>query len=205
MVLVKHMFHESYSAHGERDAKNSDPVQYYNDMMSYVFGNTVIDMNAANDAISNFKVNKTHKFAIECVRWETLCEYYKYARNGIALEEDRKKGFLMKHVHTDSRIPWSTTMNYCNLNNMSYDATVSMLHHACVISLEDMQVIRMNKVTTRPQQSSHTSHRQPSQSSQREHSSRRIQQATQSSTKQYCRNYQVNNEADPNFVSSPNQ
>jgi hypothetical protein len=102
MVLVKHMFHESYSAHGERGAKNSDPVQYYNDIMSYVFGNTVIDMNAANDAITNFKVNRNNKFATECVRWERLFEDYQYARNGVALEEDRKRGFLMKHVYTVS-------------------------------------------------------------------------------------------------------
>jgi hypothetical protein len=118
----------------------------------------------------------------------------------------------MKHVYTDPRIPWSTTMNYCNLNNMSYDTTVSMLHYACMTSPEHFQVITMNKVTTRPQQSSHTSQRQPSQSSQRDHSSRPIQQATQSSAKQYCRNYQVNNcrrndcrylhEADPNFVNT---
>jgi hypothetical protein len=83
-------------------------------------------------------VNRTHKFAIECVRWERLFEDYQYARNGIALEEDRKKGFLMKHVYTDPRIPLSTTMNYCNLNNMSYDATIQMLHHACMTSPEDM-------------------------------------------------------------------
>jgi hypothetical protein len=118
----------------------------------------------------------------------------------------------MKHVYTEPRIPWNTTMNYCNLNNLSYDATVEKLHFACMTSPEDMQVIRMNKVTTKPQQSSHTSHRQPQQSSQREHTVRPNQQATQSSTKQYCRNYQANNcrrndcrylhEADPNFVNT---
>jgi hypothetical protein len=85
-----------------------------------------------------------------------LFEDYQYARNGVALEEDRKRGFLMKHVYTDPRIPWNTTMNYCNLNNLSYDATIEKLQYACMTSPEDMQVIRMNKVTTKPQQSSHT-------------------------------------------------
>ena len=81
MVLVKEMFHKSYSAHGERGAKHGDPVQYYNDMMSYIFGNTIIDINAYENAINNFKINRSNKFAEECVRWERLFEDYQFARN----------------------------------------------------------------------------------------------------------------------------
>jgi hypothetical protein len=76
----------------------------------------VIDIKAANDAITNFKVNRNNKLAVECVRWERPFEDYQYARNGTPLEEDRKKGFVMKHVYTDTRIPSTSTMNYCNLN-----------------------------------------------------------------------------------------
>ena len=59
MVIVKETFHKSYSAHGERGAKNGDPVQYYNDMMSYIFGNTIIDINASENAIKNFRINRS--------------------------------------------------------------------------------------------------------------------------------------------------
>ena len=72
MVLVKEIFHKSYSAHGERGAKNGDPVQYYKDMMSYIFGNTIIDINASENAINNFKIYRSNEFTEECVRWERL-------------------------------------------------------------------------------------------------------------------------------------
>jgi hypothetical protein len=70
MAIVKEMFHEVYSADGERGVKSADPVLYYKDMMSYIFGNTIIDI--TNDAITNFKINRNNKFAVECVRWELL-------------------------------------------------------------------------------------------------------------------------------------
>ena len=98
MVLVKKMFHKSYSAHGERGAKIGDPVLYYNDMMSYIIWNTIIDINASENAINNFKINRSNKFAEECVRWERLFEDYQFARNGKPLEEEIKLGFLMKHI-----------------------------------------------------------------------------------------------------------
>ncbi len=143
MVLVKEMFHKSYSAHGERGAKNGDPVQYYNDMMSYIFGNTIIDINASENAINNFRINRSNKFAEECVRWERLFEDYQFARNNKPLEEERKLGFLMKHVYDDPRTPWHSTMNHCNLTNMTYDQTIQMLHHACQTTPESMQTVKM--------------------------------------------------------------
>ena len=124
MVLVKEMIHKSYSAHGERGAKIGDPV-YYNDMMSYIFGNTIIDINASENAINNFKINRSNKFAKECVRWERLFEDYQFARINKPLEEERKLGFLMKHIYDNPRTPWHSTMN------MTYDQTIQMLHHAC--------------------------------------------------------------------------
>ena len=90
MVLVKEMFHKSYSAHGERGAKNGDPVQYYNDIMSYIFGNTIIDINASENAINNFRINRSIKFAEECVRWERLFEDYKFARNNFTWKTFRE-------------------------------------------------------------------------------------------------------------------
>ena len=155
MVLVKEMFHKSYSAHGERGAKNGDPVQYYNDMMSYIFGNTIIDINASENAINNFKINRSNKFAEECLRWEMLFEDYQFARNNKPLEEERKLGFLMRHIYDDPRTPWHSTMNHCNLTNMTYDQTIEMLHHACQTTPESMQTVKMCNVsrqsTTAPQ------------------------------------------------------
>ena len=101
MVLVKEMFHKSYSAHGERGAKNGDPVQYHNDMISYLFGNTIIDINASENAINNFKINRSNKFAEECVRWERLFEDYQFARNNKPLEEERKLG-LSRYPYKES-------------------------------------------------------------------------------------------------------
>ena len=124
MVLVKEIFHKSYSAHGERGAKNGDPVQYYNDMMCYIFGNTIIDINASENTINNFKINRSNKSAEESVRWERLFEDYQFARNNKPLEKERKLGFLMRHIYDDPRTPWHSTMNHCNLTNMTYDQTI---------------------------------------------------------------------------------
>ena len=101
MVVVEEMFHKSYSAHGERGTKNGDPVRYYNDMMSYIFGNTIIDINASENAINNFKINRSNKFAEECVRWERLFEDYQFARNNKPLEEERKLG-LSRYPYKES-------------------------------------------------------------------------------------------------------
>ena len=37
MSLVQLMFHDSYSSYGEEGRKNSDPIEYYTDMMNHVF------------------------------------------------------------------------------------------------------------------------------------------------------------------------
>jgi hypothetical protein len=165
MAIVKYMFHDSYSAHGEKGSKAEDPVMYCNDMMAYIFGNTIIDINATSDAITNFKINRSNKFAVECVRWERLFEDYQHARNDIPLEEDRKMGFLMKHVYSDPRTPWHSTMNHCNLSKMTYYQTIAMLHHACQSTPENMQTVRVNSVTKQSSSSS-------TQSNQREHTSK---------------------------------
>ena len=199
------MFHPCYAAHGERGCKADDPVMYYNDMMAYVFGNTIIDINATNDAITNFKINRSNKFVVECVRWERLFEDYQHARNNTPLEEDRKLGFLMKHVYTDPRTPWHATMNFCNLNNMTYDETISKLHHACQTTPENMQTVKLNSVSNKSQPSAQNNHQQ-------QQSIKSLQPKTSSSTsKQYCRNYQANNcrrndcrylhEVDPSYVN----
>ena len=49
----------------------------------------------------------------------------------------------MKHVYDDPRTPWHSTMNHCNLTNMSYDQTIQMLHHACQTTPESMQKCAM--------------------------------------------------------------
>ena len=176
------MFHKSYSAHGERGAKNGDPVQYCNDMMSYIFENTIIDINASENAMNNFRINRSNKFAEECVRWERPFEDYQFARNNKPLEEERKLAFLMKHAYDDPRTPLHSTMNHCNLTNMTYDQTIQMLHHACQTTPESMQTVKMcnesKQSTTAPQAKAKST---PS--------------TTQPSPipKQYCRNYQTNN------------
>ena len=48
MSLVQLMFHESYATYGEETMKNGDLVQYYNDMMNRVFGNTMKEIGRAH-------------------------------------------------------------------------------------------------------------------------------------------------------------
>ena len=98
--------------------------------MSYIFGNTIIAINASENAINNFKINRSNKFAEECVRWERSFEDYQFARNDKPLEEERKLVFLMRHIYDDPRTPWHSTVNHCNLTNMTYDQKIQMLHHA---------------------------------------------------------------------------
>ena len=45
----------------------------------------------------------------------------------------------MRHIYDDPRTPWHSTMNHCNLTNMTYDQTIQMLHHACQTTPESMQ------------------------------------------------------------------
>ena len=184
MVLVKEMSHKSYSAHGERGAKNGNLVQYYNDMMSYIFGNTIIDINASENAINNFKINRSNKFAEECVRWERLFEDYQFARNNKPLEEESKLGLLMRNRYDDPRTPWHSTMNHCNLSNMSYDQTIQMLHHACQTTPESMQTVKMCNVSKQSTTASQVKAKPtPPPSTPPQYPI----------TKQYCRNYQTNN------------
>ena len=52
----------------------------------------------------------------------------------------------MMHIYDDSRTPWHSTMNHCNLTNMTYDQTIQMLHHACQTMPESMQTLKMCNV-----------------------------------------------------------
>jgi hypothetical protein len=79
MAVIKEMFHESYSAHGELGRKKAESRSSI--MMTYIFGNSIIDINATSDAITNFNIKGSNKFAVECVRWERLFEDYQYARD----------------------------------------------------------------------------------------------------------------------------
>ena len=92
-------------------------------------------------------INRSNNFAEECVRWERLFEDYQFARNKKKLEEERKLGFLIRHVYDDIRTPWHSTMNHCDLTNMTYDQTIQMLHHACQTTPESMQTVKMCNVS----------------------------------------------------------
>ena len=129
MSLVQLIFHESYATYGDEAKKNGDPVQYYNNMMNHVFGNTMKDVNNAMEEILNFKVNRSVVFAIECVRWERLFENSKYV-NGEELDEQQKLAFLMKHVYADNRLGWHSTMSNAQMMKMTYDQCIEALYLA---------------------------------------------------------------------------
>ena len=57
-----------------------------------------MDINASESAINNFRINRSNKFAEECVRWERSFEDYQFGKYNKPLEEERKLGFLMKHI-----------------------------------------------------------------------------------------------------------
>ena len=100
---------------------------------------------------------------------------------------ERKLGFLMKHVYDDPRTPWRSTMNHCNLSNMSYDQTIQLLHHACQTTPESMQTVKMCNVVKQ----SSTAHQSTTAPQAKSNS---IPPTTGPSPipKQYCRNYQTN-------------
>ena len=53
----------------------------------------------------------------------------------------------MRHIYDDPRTPWHSTMNHCNLTNMTNDQTIQMLHHACQTTPESMQTVKMCNVS----------------------------------------------------------
>ena len=141
-MAVIEMFHHDLRYLVPQEIENCDGVGMYVKIMEHLNGQRGRDVDAAKEAINNYRMNESITFKQEKAKFEDIFKTLEYAQRS-KMKDSEKIQFLISRLVNDRRVGLKDVIIQARVNNLSYDQTVENLIRINAEMSESNQTVKM--------------------------------------------------------------